>query len=304
MDPKKRFILAGSFVAALIVLILAFQFLIPASSRLHFRLNNNIFWLQLSSRDDREPVKYLDYPLEPGDTLWDIGKKTGLSMDTLVSVNRLEKVHNLRVGQKLRIPHLNGLLYTTRSNETLASVASNHGVALDQLLYYNRLPKRSDAHRILQSGSNFFLPGASYSLEERMERFGTELLCPMSRGTFMLTAGYGWRVDPITRGRAFHRGVDLGSQVGTTVYSALGGTVLYATFDYGYGQFIAIAHKKGYVTRYAHLSRMYVHGGQQISAQTPIGAVGVTGRTTGPHLHFEVMKDGVTIDPRDVTDLR
>jgi len=111
------------------------------------------------------------------------------------------------------------------------------------------------------------------------------------------TSGFGWREDPITHRRKFHSGADIRSGYGTPVAAAGAGTVSFAGRQGGYGNMIAVDHGGGIVTRYAHLRRIETAKGKLVTAGERIGQVGSTGRTTGPHLHFEVRLDGHPVDP-------
>jgi murein DD-endopeptidase MepM/ murein hydrolase activator NlpD len=112
-----------------------------------------------------------------------------------------------------------------------------------------------------------------------------------------LTSNFGTRVHPVTRKSTFHKGVDIAAPRGNPVYAYSSGTVTYAGWASGYGNFIAISHGKGMVTRYGHLSAINVRVGQQVSVRQRIGAVGSTGVSTGPHLHFEVLINGSFKNP-------
>jgi len=112
-----------------------------------------------------------------------------------------------------------------------------------------------------------------------------------------ISSGFGNRADPFNSARAFHSGIDYPNPTGTPVLSAGKGTILYAGWKTGYGKFIEIDHGNGLVTRYGHLSKILVRAGQRINAGDLIGKVGSTGRSTGPHLHFEVRKNNVAVNP-------
>lgn len=112
-----------------------------------------------------------------------------------------------------------------------------------------------------------------------------------------ITSGFGNRRDPIIGKSAFHAGIDLSVKTGTPVYAAGSGTVIRAGRTGGYGNLVEIRHANGLTTRYAHLSRIYVKKGQQVTAGTKIAASGSTGRSTGPHLHYEVRQDKKAINP-------
>jgi len=111
------------------------------------------------------------------------------------------------------------------------------------------------------------------------------------------SSGYGWRSDPINRRHKFHAGTDYRADKGTPVYAAAGGVVIRAGRHRGYGNVIDIDHGNGITTRYAHLSKMGVKEGDAVTAALKIGAVGSTGRSTGPHLHFEVRIQNRPVDP-------
>ena len=99
------------------------------------------------------------------------------------------------------------------------------------------------------------------------------------------------------RGRGFHEGVDLSAAEGAPVAAALGGRVIFAGRNDGFGRLVTLAHHRGVITMYAHLSRIDVRVGERVQAGAPIGRVGHTGHATGPHLHFEVRVRGAAVDP-------
>lgn len=117
-------------------------------------------------------------------------------------------------------------------------------------------------------------------------------------GNFRRSSGYGNRTDPFTGGRAFHAGLDFAAPSGTTVFSAAKGVVSFVGTRSGYGKVVEVTHATGHITRYAHLSGYLAREGQAVNPGTPIAKVGSTGRSTGPHLHFEIRKGDTTIDPR------
>ena len=108
---------------------------------------------------------------------------------------------------------------------------------------------------------------------------------------------FGYRVHPISGGRKMHKGIDIAAQTGTEIHAASGGTVVFAGVKGGYGNVVEIDHGFGYLTRYAHASRLLVKVGDAVSRGQLIALVGSTGASTGAHLHFEVMVDSVHVDP-------
>jgi murein DD-endopeptidase MepM/ murein hydrolase activator NlpD len=123
----------------------------------------------------------------------------------------------------------------------------------------------------------------------------TPSLAPVS-GFF--SDGFGWRRDPIDGSREFHKGVDIVASTGTPVRASADGLVTAAGRMAGYGGMIQLVHGFGMTTRYGHLSKVMVTPGQRVKRGDVIGLVGSTGRSTGPHLHYEVFRAGVQVDPR------
>jgi murein DD-endopeptidase MepM/ murein hydrolase activator NlpD len=112
-----------------------------------------------------------------------------------------------------------------------------------------------------------------------------------------ITSPFGWRSNPFGGGPEFHQGLDIAAPMGTTVTAAAGGTVIMAQWYGGYGNYILIDNGGGFSTGYGHLSAIYVSSGQAVQRGQAIGAVGSTGQSTGPHLHFEIRIAGKPVDP-------
>lgn len=113
------------------------------------------------------------------------------------------------------------------------------------------------------------------------------------------TSGYGMRIDPFTGHRAMHEGVDFPGDIGTPIVAAAAGMVLVSEIHPGYGNLIEIDHGKGLTTRYAHCSKLLVQPGAFVRRGQKIAELGSTGRSTGPHLHFEVRSNGASVNPND-----
>jgi len=113
-----------------------------------------------------------------------------------------------------------------------------------------------------------------------------------------ISSKFGYRSNPFTRrGREMHSGIDLKGNTGDAVKSTASGRVIFAGYDGQYGKVVKIKHSNGYETRYAHLSRTLVKKGEKIEAGNTIGLLGSTGRSTGPHLHYEILKNNKKINP-------
>ena len=113
-----------------------------------------------------------------------------------------------------------------------------------------------------------------------------------------ITSGFGRRMDPIEDGTDYHTGVDISAPYGSPVQAPAEGLVIFSGWQQGYGQCLEISHGGGIVTRYAHLSKIVVKPGQHLKRWQKIGLVGTSGRSTGAHLHYEVLRNGQPSDPR------
>jgi len=117
-----------------------------------------------------------------------------------------------------------------------------------------------------------------------------------------ITSGFGTRADPFTGGRAHHMGIDFNANTGDPVLSAAGGVVVYAGVKSGYGNVVEVDHGNGYSTLYGHNSRLIVRAGDIVRAGQQLARAGSTGRSTGPHVHFEVHVNGRPVNPRKFLD--
>jgi murein DD-endopeptidase MepM/ murein hydrolase activator NlpD len=118
-------------------------------------------------------------------------------------------------------------------------------------------------------------------------------------GNPLLTGDFGGRIDPFTKTWSVHEGLDFQQPFGSKILAAGAGRVKFSGWDASYGNAILIDHNNGYVSRYAHASQILVREGEMVNSRQKLGLVGSTGRSTGPHLHFEIIKNGIPVDPKD-----
>ena len=149
----------------------------------------------------------------------------------------------------------------------------------------------------------FFLPMAN-TVTQATEEAEIKFVCPIQKGH--VTARFGSMDDPITREKMFHKAIDIAANVGTEIYAAADGRVLSVETQYlpgkGYGKNIIIQHANRYTTRYAKLDKILVKEGQTVKAGEKIALSGNTGRSTGPHLHFELIKNRRHENPEKYID--
>lgn len=133
------------------------------------------------------------------------------------------------------------------------------------------------------------------ALSERQSLLNATPSMKPAKGWF--TSRFGYRIDPFNNKAVMHAGLDIAGPPGTPVYSPADGVVSYVGFEAGYGKLVSIDHGYGVVTRYGHNSRVFVELGQKVKRHDVISAIGSTGRSSGPHVHYEVRIHGVPVDP-------
>ena len=242
-----------------------------------------------------QPVTFQTYKVRQGDTISGIAKKFGLTnISTLISVNDIGNVRQLAAGQKLKIPSIDGIVYTVKKGDSLNSITGKYKVSLEQLLDVNELTSET-----LTAGQQLFLPGAAMDANSLRNAMGELFRMPIA-AKFRWSSPYGYRIDPIAGVKSFHTGTDMACPTGTPILAAMSGKVTTTGINRVYGNYVIIDHGNGYQTLYAHMSKIIASKGQWVSQGTRIGLVGSTGYSTGPHLHFTVYKKGKLVDPMTV----
>lgn len=242
-----------------------------------------------------QPVSFQTYKVRQGDTISGIAKKFGLTnISTLISVNDIGNVRQLAAGQKLRIPSIDGIVYTVKKGDSLSGITGKYKISLEQLLDVNELTSEN-----LTAGQQLFLPGAAMDANSLRNAMGELFRMPIS-AKFRWSSPYGYRIDPIAGVKSFHTGTDMACPTGTPILAAMSGKVTTTGINRVYGNYVIIDHGNGYQTLYAHMSKIIASKGQWVSQGTRIGLVGSTGYSTGPHLHFTVYKKGKLVDPMTV----
>jgi murein DD-endopeptidase MepM/ murein hydrolase activator NlpD len=159
----------------------------------------------------------------------------------------------------------------------------------------------ADLGRVIEDRSDKLGVLDSYLMDDRLTRKAVPTTMPVPMAYY--SSNYGYRLDPITGRSSFHTGVDLIAPAGTPIVAAAGGVVATMGFVHEYGNIVEIDHDNGLTSRYAHLSKSLVKVGDVVLKGQPIAHVGATGRTTGPHLHFEVREKGIPLNPNKFLSL-
>ncbi len=250
---------------------------------------------------DRPREGVITYTVQLDDTVLGIAEQFKLNPNTVLWAN-LEDLSNpfvMEVGQILLIPPIDGVLHTVKEGDTVAKVAKLYKATAEAIVGYapNQLASADDP---LTVGMVLIVPDGDRTPPEQV------VPAPSARGGTGTTApwraaGFVWPSYGRLTQRFYlpaHPAIDIGAPTGTPVVAADEGTVITAGWSsVGYGNLILIRHPDGFVTLYAHLSNISVKYGDYVARGQRIGSVGSTGRSTGPHLHFEIQVGGRSYNP-------
>ena len=247
--------------------------------------------------EDRPRAEIIDYQVNGGDTISGIAQSYNVSVETVKWANNLGDVDDIIPGDVIKIPPVTGVIHKVVSGDTIDSVAKKYSADAQTIVDFpfNYI----DDSLQLRIGQILVVPGGSKTETLPSQTFFAT--SPVAKQTFVSSGILSW---PIRGGiwqysSWWHPGaIDINNSIGTPILAADSGRVILAQkLGYGYGWHIVIDHGNGITTLYAHLSAIYVSVGQNVSKGEAIGALGITGRSTGPHLHFETRRNGAAVNP-------
>jgi len=241
---------------------------------------------------DVRPV--IDYKVEDGDNLGAIAQKYQVDLDDLAFANGIEdESRTLHIGETLQIPPGQGALYTVTDKDTVASVAKRFSVEASVIMTYNRLYFEPEH---FAPGQLIFVPGAEVPA---MKRITAPRSIPIPGQLPARTGRLSWPVNGVLTQYYWwgHTGVDLAAPYGTTIGSSDDGVVVATGWVAVGGLRVCVQHSGGLQTCYYHTSAVYVTPGQTVARGQALAAIGMTGVTTGPHVHWEVKLNGVAVNP-------
>jgi murein DD-endopeptidase MepM/ murein hydrolase activator NlpD len=231
------------------------------------------------------------HTVQSGDNISSLAIKFGLNQDTIISTNKITNTRLLQINRVLKIANQDGILHNVAKGETLGSIAERYKVEQETIITANELFSEN-----IRIGTDLFIPGAKLDWTRLQEINGELFIWPVNGA---VTSPYGYRRNPFDGSRRqFHSGLDIRGAQGTPIRAAMSGRVSQTGYDGTLGTYVVISHHSGYRTLYAHMSVIRTRTGAYVAQGERIGDVGSTGWSTGPHLHFTVYKNGVTMNPR------
>jgi murein DD-endopeptidase MepM/ murein hydrolase activator NlpD len=248
---------------------------------------------------ERDRMEVVTYTVQSGDNVWAIAQGFGLKAETVLWANAsIEKSPDLlSVGQKLVIPPVDGIYYTVQSGDTVEKLAKTYQTTVEKIVGFE-LNDLQEPYTLT--------PGQRVMLPDGRKKVVPSNYYPMTRvgkppaGAAKGSGRFAWPAIGILTQQFWsgHHGIDIANRTGVPIRAADDGYVVMAGRDtWGYGNQVVIDHGNGYLTRYAHLNTILVKAGQSVKKNQQIGTMGSTGRSTGPHLHFEIIYAGVRRNP-------
>lgn len=238
------------------------------------------------------------YIVQKGDTISEIAELFNVSSNTIIWENNLDDT--ISIGQELRILPVTGIRHEVQKGDTISEIAQTYNVKREDITLFNGINETQ-----LVVGEKIIVPNgverkvvAKSSSRSQRSSSPAPTQTNLGKGYFVrptsgpVTSGFG------PRWGSYHYGIDYGAPTGTPIVAAASGTVLKTTCGSGYGNCLVLQHGNGMQTLYAHASILYVEAGTKVKQGQKIAAVGSTGRSTGPHLHFEIIQsNGQKLNP-------
>ena len=280
----------------------------------------------LQKKDSRWHL--IEYRVKKNDNIWNIAKKNGIKPSDIISINNISSKGIIKEDDLLLLPSKTGVKYRIKKGDTLSSIAAKYNTDVEKIAEHNNI----DGKRII-AGRTIFLPGAiekkeqlpDFKFKKNNDKTQTiaskksdktvvndkkkpeiasdinrekdnklRLAWPL-RGP--ITSGFGYRTHPFSNEKTFHYNLDIGAEIGTPVRASAEGVIIFSGWKGAYGNLIVIQHKNNYITVYAHNSKLIVEENEPVKKGQKIALSGKTGATTGAHLHFEIRKGIVPLNP-------
>jgi murein DD-endopeptidase MepM/ murein hydrolase activator NlpD len=261
-------------------------------------VGENVFQTNVSQKPRNTTITYT---VQRGDTVSTIAQKFGISQDTIRWANDLSD-DTLNVGDTLQILPVTGISYKVQSGDTVYTIAKKFATDAQNIVDFPFNDFANPETFSLVTGQMLIVPNGIKPSEQPFIQPQVFIAQGPSTSSFS-GSGFTWPVHGLITQFAswYHEALDLAAPYGTPIVAAKSGTVTEANtggYNYGYGNDVVIDHGGGYKSLYAHMEAVNVSAGQQVvGGSTVIGWIGMTGRTTGPHVHFEIRQNNVTVNP-------
>lgn len=253
---------------------------------------------------DKMRDRIIEYKVQDGDTVSTIAEKFSVSTDTIRWQNDLKSKDAIKVGQTLEILPITGVAHKVKKGDTVYSISKYYDTSAQGLVDFPFNSFVNDETFELAIGQIIIVPDGVKPSEVLWQPLARVKQTTPDAGSVTALGSFVWPAGGSISQRFswYHKGIDIANKAAPSILAADSGKVVVAgwTDGYGYGNRVVIDHGNGYRTLYGHLSRVSVVVGQNVARGNVIGQMGSTGRSTGIHLHFEVIKNGVYLNPLNV----
>lgn len=303
-DPdKKRMLPAARISIAVLALICSAPFFVHAdypaigsldnSDPLFAQLEGSIseYYRAAANGDPLPPLQVYSYRTREEQSIFSFSARCNLTYESIATINRYQESKTLPAKTTLLVPNMPGIFIPfTPENE---------------LEYLLRASTRDEQKTTVQVSLNIdgertsfhFIPGERFTSMELSFFLGILFIYPIQGGNGKISSYFGNRTSPITGKHHFHSGIDIAAPAGTPVLASRGGKVIKIGMDDLFGNYVLISHGVRYQTFYGHLQTVTARLNETVNSGSMIGTLGSTGISTGPHLHFEILKDYAAVDP-------
>ncbi|MFW5998737.1 MAG: peptidoglycan DD-metalloendopeptidase family protein [Bacillota bacterium] len=227
--------------------------------------------------------KITEHRVKNGENLWTIAQKYNIDIDTIIGANDITNMNRIQKNDILKILPEKGIIYKINPGENLWTISRQFDIAIDKITKANDISNPD----LVKPGAVLVLPGVTPEFSYK-ERLNDNFIQPVN-GRISSNFGMRWGSK--------HEGIDFAVNTGTKIKAAKAGRIIYSDWASGYGHTVIIEHRKGVRTLYGHNSKLLVQGGQYVERGEVIALSGNSGRSTGPHLHFEIQINGKPVDP-------
>jgi murein DD-endopeptidase MepM/ murein hydrolase activator NlpD len=256
--------------------------------------DKDLAYIYLREKTLAKNLGYALYKVKNGENFWSVAKKFNVNIDTIIGAN--PELDDLKAfnGEQLVVITRRGIIHEVKvSGENTKLLAEIYKTTKETIEKENNIPFGG-----LKPGDLLFIPNVRpVNLSDNLQKLFAKRNMFRSPLSGKYTSLIGARIHPVTGELSVHQGVDIRAEMGTWVGASADGVVIFAGWGGNLGYAVKIKHKDGYMSIYGHLSKIFVHEGQKVSAGKLIAKSGNSGRTTGPHLHFAIFKDGKLQDP-------
>ena len=248
---------------------------------------------------EKPRAEIISYVVQQGDTVSGIAQKFGVSIDTIRWANDLPSISSIKPGQTLKILPVTGIVHKVGKGETIYSISKKYSTDPQGVVDFPFNTFVNDETFALAVGQTLIVPEGVMPKVTPWSPGAYIARRTPDAGSVSATGAFVWPASgTISQAfRWYHQGIDIANKGGPAILAADSGRVSAADWSGGYGNRVVIDHGNGFQTLYGHLARIYVTSGQTVNRGDQVGLMGSTGRSTGIHLHFEIIRNGSKLDP-------